>query len=519
MVQIESLILKNFKRYKDEKEFLFNEKINILIGDNESGKSTILKALDYIAGGNRLRVERDGIDSILNVDTVSEFMNSEKKYEDLPVVYAEAYFNKQKNYKLNGKNNLKDKECDGLRMKIAPDDEFSKEIADLLLEDDSIFPYDYYKVEFCTFQGDGYTGYRKFIRSLFIDNSSISDEYATRKYVNDIYKSVLQDGEDIKNENSYRKVKGEYSDSQFLDVNNRINPYKFYLKHGRKSNISTDITITEDNVKIEDKGKGRQCFIKTDFALHRAAENVDMIFMEEPENHLSHGNMNKLIDKIYNTESRQLFIATHNNEICTRLDLRNCQIFNKQSLRLLRLNEISEDTAKFFMKASDNNLLRFITSEKVILVEGNAEYILMEKFYEDVAKESSKKDNVSIISVGGLSFKRYLEVADKLDIKTAVIRDNDSDYEYNCVSNYKKYVKENIKVFYSEDNKEKTFEICIYNQNKNLCDSIFENAQRKTSSLDYMINNKCESAYQILINGQDINVPDYIKKGIKWIRS
>lgn len=519
MVKIESLILKNFKRYRAETEFYFNERINIFIGDNESGKSTVLKALDYIASANQFRVEADGLDSILNVDAVSEFMESEKRYEDLPVVYAETYFNSQDKYDLNGKNNLRNKECDGLRMKIAPDDAFSKEIKDILSEDDSVFPYDYYTVEFSTFQGDRYTRYKKFVRRLFIDNSSIGDEYAIRQYIKNIYESVLGDGEIIKNESSYRKVKQEYSRSQFKDINNRINTYKFRLKHGRMSNVSTDLTIAEDGIKIEDKGKGRQCFIKTDFALHRATTNVDIVLIEEPENHLSHGHMNKLIDKISQAESRQLFISTHSNDICTRLDLRNCQLVNNQSLEVLRLEDISSDTADFFMKASNNNLLHFITSKKVILVEGNAEYILMDKLYSQITRTSTKDDHVSVISVGGLSFKRYLEFADKLGIKTAVIRDNDSDYESNCELNYEEYINENIQIFYSKNNRENTFEICIYNRNQDLCESILGEDRKTLPVLEYMIKNKCESAYKILVNNQPLNVPQHITEGIEWIRS
>ena len=55
--------------------------------------------------------------------------------------------------------------------------------------------------------------------------------------------------------------------------------------------------------------------------------------------------------------------------------------------------------------------MNFILSKKVILVEGNAEYILMEKFFEVIHSEDASNCGVAIISVDGLSFKRYLEIA------------------------------------------------------------------------------------------------------------
>lgn len=48
---ITKIKLYNFRRFR---EFVIepNTKNNILIGDNESGKSTILEAIDLVSGGN-----------------------------------------------------------------------------------------------------------------------------------------------------------------------------------------------------------------------------------------------------------------------------------------------------------------------------------------------------------------------------------------------------------------------------------------------------------------------------------
>lgn len=49
-------------------------------------------------------------------------------------------------------------------------------------------------------------------------------------------------------------------------------------------------------IPIRDRGKGRQCFIKTEFALRQREQHkeMDALLPEEPENHLSHVNMKKL---------------------------------------------------------------------------------------------------------------------------------------------------------------------------------------------------------------------------------
>lgn len=67
------------------------------------------------------------------------------------------------------------------------------------------------------------------------------------------------------------------------------------------------------------------------------------------------------------------------------------------------------------------------------------------------------QSDVHILSVDGTSFKRYLDIARLLGIKTAVIRDNDTDYEENIINRYKDCVGDNIKVFADNDNTRSTF--------------------------------------------------------------
>jgi len=57
----------------------------------------------------------------------------------------------------------------------------------------------------------------------------------------------------------------------------------------------------------------------------------------------------------------------------------------------------------------------------VILVEGDAEFILMESFFNKVKGTVLELSDIHIISVDGTSFKRYLEIAKVLKIKTAIV--------------------------------------------------------------------------------------------------
>lgn len=196
---------------------------------------------------------------------------------------------------------------------------------------------------------------------------------------------------------------------------------------------------------------------------------------------------------------------------------------NSRSINTIDFKHIQEETSDYFMKVPSNDILRFILSKKAILVEGAAEYILMEKFYEMIENEKIDNKGISIIAVNGLNFFRYLEIASKLNIKVAVITDNDGNYQKNIIEKYSEYKKwENIKVFSDNDNENKTFEICLYKNNIDYIER--KNITKSKDKQKFMLNNKSENAYRILKelekeNGEDgFLIPDYIVRAIRWIK-
>jgi putative ATP-dependent endonuclease of the OLD family len=123
-----------------------------------------------------------------------------------------------------------------------------------------------------------------------------------------------------------------------------------------------------------------------------------------------------------------------------------------------------------------------------------------------------------VIAVGGTSFKRYLEVAGILGVRTAVVRDNDGDYQRNCVENYEDDLCDNAKVFADADPKRSTFETCIYEDNSALCEQLFKPKRRKKAVLDYMLDNKAEAALALADKAPQLKAPQYIRDAIAWIR-
>lgn len=523
---IERIKLFNFKRFLSL-DIPISKGTNVFIGDNESGKSTILLAVELALGGNSNRVESLGIDSLISIEAIKKFYSlskEERVFLNLPVCKVEIFLNEQNEFNLNGANNSENITCDGMRLEIAPRHDLKGEIDKILNEDESAFPFEFYQTIFKTFQGGSYTGYSRHMKYLLIDNTQISNEYAMRSYIKNVYDSHSSADERNNHKFQYRQVKSDFSNTHLSDINTKLpNNHLFELKNGARSTLENDLTISEQGIQIDNMGKGRQCFVRTEFALAKGSSETgsDVTLLEEPENHLSHGSMNALIYQIQQANESQLLVTTHNSLVSARLDLRNAILLSSSNSDPMFLNDLNVDTAKFFSKAPITNILEFALSKKVILVEGAAEFILMAAFLKNLTGVEAAQSDIHIISVGGLSFKRYLEVAFLLNIKTVVITDNDHDFKTNITEKYADFDDvECVEVFADTEKDDNTFEVSMYRANTEICNALFKGRVRTNTVQPYMLANKSEVAYQLLENSaDDLVAPEYIAKAVKWINA
>lgn len=513
---IRKVVLSNFKRFTSLTVELSSD-INIFAGDNEAGKSTVMSAIDLTLSASRSRIENLGIEALLCKDAIQAFFKSPKKLADLPEMFVELYFTDGTDPDLKGKVNLRHENAFGLRMSCEPSADYSAEIIEVLAEEADNFPFEFYSIKFTTFGGHQVNPYSKPIRHLLIDGAQIDAEYAQREYTRALYRMHTSPSERGGHENKYRQIKDGFADGHLAYVNAKFD-LKFQVRSSIKSNLESDLQLAEDGVPLEARGRGRQALIKTEFALNKAtkpADAIGVLLLEEPENHLSHMNMRRLLDSLAKPGDKQLFVSTHSSLVCSRLDLR--KVVMMPAGRSLR--DVDPDTADFFCKAPDNYVLEFAMSRRVILVEGDAEFILIAAMYEKATASTMEKDGVHAIAVGGTSFKRYLNLAKILGVRTAVVRDNDGNYGKHCVDNYAEMIGEGAQVFADKDDNRSTFEICFYEDNKALCDKLFAAGRRTLTPLEWMLSNKAEAALSLLKNHkEELKVPAYLYDAIAWAR-
>ncbi len=122
----------NFKKFEDQ-IFEFNDDVNIFVGDNNAGKSTVLEALEIVLNfqyrGRPFNQEFSP--DLFNSAVVAKFLASDKKPEDLPVLVIEAYMKDMPDYR--GANNSLLKDAQGVQVKASFDPDFRAEFFKLVV--------------------------------------------------------------------------------------------------------------------------------------------------------------------------------------------------------------------------------------------------------------------------------------------------------------------------------------------------------------------------------------------------
>ena len=540
----ESTMIKNYikqlriiglKKFKDL-TIEFNPDKNIIIGENEAGKSTILEALNIVLNQQYRNSDKSILHDLINKDNIKKFEN-DPSFENLPSIQIEIIFeldnNEPKNSDFHGENSLNSKIATyGILFKC----EFNKDLFPYETLSNTIkeIPYEYYEMSWSTFQGKKYSILKQPLKSILIDTSSIDTNNTFNYFNKTIFHSRYSLQEQIQAKNFFRANLSSLFKGLSLP---KLNDNRTFDINHKKIILENILSILENDIPLENKGSGMENLIKTQIALDKASSKLDVIMIEEPENHLCYTNLQQMLSTIDNySKDSQLIITTHNSMIASRLDLRNILWIETTTNKTSKLDNVNETTAQFFIKLDNNNLLHLLLSKKAILVEGPTEYLLLPYFYQKLYKSTLESDGITLITCGGISYKRYFDIVQNTNIKIAVITDNDEkDANLSYMNEYNsKHISQ--KIFMDKDLKNFTWEVALYNCNehnpdlKKCAGKIIPTANYEFNKVIYgkkginkpilgkMLNNKVEVAYTILQNEANLKVPNYIKEAFEWIR-
>lgn len=574
MSTIEKIKIKNFKCFGAETfELKFNAGVNIIVGKNEEGKSTILEAIHLaLTSSYRGRNIKNALSQdLFNAESVSEYLREINNgiKNPPPEMLIELWLsNDNDTVKYEGNGNSEDKnEVSGIKLHIKLDEEQKQEYYDLLNEGELLsLPLEYYSVDWESFSRQKLNAHSQKIKSVLIDSSNFHFQNAPDIFISHIVKDVIADSDKRKVVQACRQAKESFGKNRAIEILNDKIKQKVKSVSG---NVALDVTWGGVNdwekyvtLKIEDvpfhqQGRGNQCIVKTELALaHERAREAPFLLLEEPESHLTFAKMNQLISCLSVIASnKQIFITTHSSFVANKLGLDNLILLRKKEI--LKFEDLSIDTYEYFKKISGYDTLRLLLSDRCILVEGDADELLVQKAYEQECEITHIEDGVDIISVH-TAFLRYLEIASRLKIKVAVVTDNDGDIEA-LEKKYAGYIKSNKKegilICYShrvsttytqinnKDYNDNTLEPELIRANKrSVLEHILAPRLRRSFFADpvllettvsddvtdcvdewnrnmrlLMKNNKTEAALCFFESQVKFEVPEYIKEAIEYV--
>lgn len=545
---IQRIIIENFKCFEGKFNLTLSKNLNILVGDNEAGKSTILEAVHLALSGwiygRYLRTELT--QSLLNKKVINNYLESLKNGSPLPLpsIMIELFFEIEDDslkatFEGNG-NSLRQNAC-GVQFKVAYNEKYQGEYEIMLSNDEEIdsLPIEYYDYSWSSFaRDDRLTPKTIPFKSAFIDSANSRYQSGSDVYISRIIRDFLSDEQKIRISQAHRRLKDAFANSSIIEqVNEEIEQQQISDKKvelsvdmSTQTAWETSISTYLDAIPFNHIGRGEQCLVKTKLALsHKKAQEANILLLEEPENHLSHAKLNRLLRYIKDSHTeKQIIISTHSSFVANKLGLGNLILLNVDNgtakRNEIRLSDLDESTRVYFEKLAGYDTLRLILCRKAILVEGPSDELVVQKAY--MCQNNGKlpiEDEVDVIAVG-LSFLRFLEIAEKIRKPVVVVTDNDRDYENKVQKKYRPYNDcPTIRICADARNNLNTLEPQMADANSDRLDTLrtilgieAETYPDTESISEFMQKHKTDWALKIFDTDKDIKFPQYILDAVGW---
>jgi len=537
-MHINKINIENYKCFQGKFTLEFDPNVNILVGNNESGKSTILEAVNLALTGllNGRYLKNELSPYLFNCQVVLDYIQSLSRADKQapPYIGIEIFFDCDGGARFKGNGNSEKIDACGLSLKIEFDPDYQAEYEELIKAGNlKAVPIEYYRISWHSFAREAITSRSIPLKSVLIDSSSTRYQNGSDVYISRIIHADLEDSDKAAISQEYRKMKEMFGEAEAVrSINEKI---KSQSKISDKAlSISVDLATHNswqttlmtylDDIPFHHAGKGEQCIIKTNLALgHKKSQEANLVLLEEPENHLSHTRLNQLLANIeVECQDKQIIVSTHSSFVANKLGIDHLIFLNEQQSS--RFSDLADDTYEFFKKLPGYQTLRLLLCRKAVLVEGPSDELVFQKAYMRTNNGRLPiEDGIDVISVG-LTFKRFLEIAKTVNQTVAVVTDNDGDHANKIIKKYENFNDiPCISIFADRRDHLRTLEpqfVAANNGNLaalcaiiNLDYNSYDTGDRIS---EYMVNNKTEWALRIFESTEDMAFPQYIADAVRW---
>lgn len=466
---LSELKLWNFRKYGNNSLFdiskpnlilKFNKGINVLVGENDSGKTAIIDAIklvlktqdyewvrvtekDFFNNSNRFRIELQFDD--LSDDEAKNFIEwlcyktiKDEQNQDKAVVYLRLIYDITRNEEKIFPSDV----CAGADEKGYPLTAEAKEylkttyLKPLRDAEAELTPGRYSRLSNILFSSDTFKKGNR-------ENSLTKKIDEFNEFVNDFFEKSENEGNEIK------VIIDEFLNS-FIENSNKSD-FTFSQKDLR--NILSKIELGLKDIINPGLGSLNRLYMATELLnLKRNSWNgVKLCLVEELEAHLHPQAQMKVINKLLQcseNDNIQFILTSHSPNLTSKLPIENLIYCHKESCYPMgkKFTNLDDDDYKYLQKFLDVTKSNLFFAKGLIFVEGWSEEIFLPSFAKvlknnGIITKDLTEAGVSIINVGNLAFLRYAKIFQRkdntvIDLPISIITDSDvSKYQKDKDSN------------------------------------------------------------------------------------
>ncbi|WP_318506086.1 ATP-dependent nuclease [Bacillus sp. T3] len=446
----------NFRKYgtiNEEPGLIvpFNNGLNLLVGENDSGKTAIIDAIKYILGtqsNDYQRMTEKDFYKPLGGKRTNE-LKIECTFTDLSPTEAGNFiewlnFNKDDDYELHIRLKAKI-----VKNGIVLDIRAGVEGADIQLDGAAreLLRTTYLK-PLRDAEHELTPGYRSRLAQILKSHELFQIKEDNHPLVYFIKKANQQ----INDYFSKETITIEDSDKQQVitstgsKISDALNQFlNEFFPEGKQSKAVFSISDVElaDVLRklsliIDDNTSGlgtlNLLFIATELLLlqDNSIDGMKLALIEEIEAHLHPQAQLRLIDFLQNVQKKgQFILTTHSTTLASSINLKNLIICRDNQVYPMgpEYTQLAEDDYSFLERFLDATKANLFFARGVILVEGDAENLLVPTIAMILGKPLHKY-GISIVNVGSTAFLRYAKIfmrkdGKKMNIPVAIITDLD----------------------------------------------------------------------------------------------
>ncbi|WP_350433301.1 AAA family ATPase [Shewanella sp. H8] len=560
---IRKVTINNYRCFRSFEAQL--QQLTVVIGENDTGKTNFFTALSLPLSGNQIDFNQKRLSvSDINKDAVIDFLTSvvnedteENQLNKIPKVSVTVEFADPKDaYEtaLLAKWIVADgdEETYKIRYDFKPKDDndllevVKKSLAGKTLDDINWFtlPVELYDYQIVSVNNEKIIAYSDLkhvsVHSINAERDDFSESSSMKS--NSIFTKLLMN---TLNDDDKGQINTAYSEffsaiektetfDKVIGTNEDFENYDSIIKQlectpnlPNLKNILSNITLKYGNEFLYQKGLGQRnlIYILILFAYYKSCgDTFNLCCIEEPEAHLSVNNLRLVRDFIEKSSSNsgslvQTIISTHNPSIINKLKISNVLAFTGE--KAISLSDTPTKLVNYLRKRPNFDILKLLFANKVILVEGPTEEMLISTY---LSKQPALND-IYIIPIGQRGYATFLDIwltlnKDNQHKKIGVIRDYDNSDAAKARHDAYDAAHDNVTV---RTTKHYTLEIDLVEAEDNLAllNGLFEMDGDLKEVSDHMINGKTARMLDVCDamvdeeNPLDIKLPSHIAEVVE----